>query len=111
MLLGDLIASLDCDAAATDMLLAGGDLALLARVRNAASDAGVPLVDCLEDLIGHFNAAATADDWIAVMNAAGRSETPGAACLRVMLDVALATVESGDRTALSDAPHVHARNA
>lgn len=47
----------------------------------------------MQELLGRFTAGATSSDWIAVMNAANRSEAPGAACLRVMLSAMLAIQE------------------
>ena len=89
MMLGDLIAELADEATAMEALLATGDIAIVSRVRAAAAAAGQPVGECLEHLIGRFHSAASPDDWMAVMSAASRSQTPGAACLRAMLEVAL----------------------
>lgn len=94
MMLGDLIAQLDDEATAVETLLATGDIGLVARVQAAAEAAGSSLGELLQELIGSFGRTAGSSDWIAVMNAAGRSEAPGAACLRVMLGVALAAQET-----------------
>lgn len=91
MMLGTMIAQLEDETVAQEALLATGDIALIARVQRAADAAGSPVGGLLQELIGRFNAHAASDDWIAVMNAAGRAEMPGAACLRIMLGVALAS--------------------
>lgn len=95
MMLGDLIAQLEDESVATEALLAIGDIVLMARVQAAADAVRTPVGAFLQELIGRFSAHASSDDWIAVMNAVGRAELPGAACLRVMLGVALAEKETG----------------
>jgi hypothetical protein len=95
MMLGDLIAQLEDEALAAEALLATGDVVLIARVQAAAETARSPVGAFLQEQIGRFSTCATADEWVAVMNAAGRDELPGAACLRVMLGVALAFEENG----------------
>ena len=85
---------------ASETLIATGDITLIARVQTAAADSDVPLGYCLQELIGRFNAVASPEDWMAVMNAASRSDTPGAACLRVMLKLAIANQQSVGDTPL-----------
>ena len=98
MLLGDLIAQLEDEAVATEALLAIGDIVLMAWLQAASAAARSPVGVFLQELICRFSAHASPDDWIAVMNAAGRAELPAAACLRVMIGVALAARETGHRS-------------
>lgn len=98
MMLGDLISQLGDETVALEALIATGDIALIAKVQTAAGNTRVSVGEFIADLIGCFGATAKSDDWIAVMSAAGRSEVPGAACLRVMLSVALANQEFSNGT-------------
>jgi hypothetical protein len=89
MMLGDLMARLEDEAVAEEMLLATADLALIGRVRSLAGEDGTSVGACLSRLIGRFLDCADADAWMAVMSAAGRSDDPGAACLSRMVQSAL----------------------
>jgi hypothetical protein len=85
MLLGELMAHLDDEPTAEEALLATGDLALIAGLRQAAAAEGATIGAHLMQRVADFVACAGPDDWMAVMTAASGASDPGAACLRAML--------------------------
>jgi len=85
MLLGDLIARLDDDTVAAETLLALGDIKLIAWARTTAARDGVSVGSFLIEVIGRLAQAADPDAWLSLMSAAGRSDNPGAACLRTAI--------------------------
>jgi hypothetical protein len=92
MLLGTVITHLQDEAVALDTLLAIGDLALLARVRDAAEVEGLALGEFISDAVGQFIQGADDEAWLALMTSASRAEDPGSAGLKCMLDHTLSRV-------------------
>ncbi|MGI9405067.1 MAG: hypothetical protein ACR2O4_01740 [Hyphomicrobiaceae bacterium] len=85
MLLGSLIKQLDDDARAEETLIALGDVMLIAKVRHAAADQGLPLGAFMVNQIGAFNSSASPDAWMDLTMRAGRTTNPGAAVLKTIL--------------------------
>lgn len=89
MLLGDVIARLDDEAAAMEALVGLGDLALLARVEAAAAAEDLTLGEFAAQAVQVFSAQAADDDWVSLIGVMGRTQDPGQVCLRKMVEFAL----------------------
>lgn len=89
MLLGDIIARLDDETIAMEALVGLGDLALLARVEEAAGREGISRGDFATQAVHAFSAQASDEDWVSLIGAMGRTSDPGQACLRKMVEFAL----------------------
>jgi hypothetical protein len=82
MLLGDVLARFDDEAVAAEAILALGDLALIAKLRNRAEAAGQSLGDYAASTVRCYAASAPDEEWITLMGALGRAEDPGAVCMK-----------------------------
>ncbi len=89
MLLGDLVARFDDEAFALESLLAIGDLALLARVEEAAAKEQLSAGEFAVRAGQLFSDNASDDDWVSLIGVMGRTDDPGRECLRKMLEFAL----------------------
>jgi hypothetical protein len=85
MTLGDLIGRLTNEAHAAEALLALGDLSLVIDVGAMAETCGETPVDYTAGAACRFASAADGEDWLALMNAVERSDSPGDAALACML--------------------------
>jgi hypothetical protein len=81
MLLGDLIARFREPAVAAEMLLSLDDLALTARVTEAAAAQRIPLGDYAASAVHAFVAQAGDEDWLTLLGRMGRAEDPARAFL------------------------------
>lgn len=90
MLLGDVIARLDDEAAALETLVGLGDLALLARVEAAAAEGSLTPGEFAAQAVEIFSSQASDEDWVSLVGVMGRTDDPGQACLRRMVEFALA---------------------
>jgi hypothetical protein len=82
MLLGDLIARFDDAAVAEETVLAIGDIALLAGLREQAAMTGRGLGACMADAARRYAAEASEEEWITLIGAMGRTKDPGAVYLK-----------------------------
>lgn len=82
MLLGDIIARLTDEASAVEALLSLGDLGLLAEMQTRAEAQGVTVGAYAAWAVRIYADNAPSDEWTTLMGALGRSEDPGATCLR-----------------------------
>jgi len=82
MLLGDLIGQFDDEAVAAATILRVGDLALLAAMRRNAETAGLTLGAYASWAVRQYADSASDEEWITLMGQMGRSDDPGAVCLR-----------------------------
>jgi hypothetical protein len=89
MLLGDIIARLEDDAAADEALLSLGDLSLTARVAEAASREGLTRGEYVAASVGQYAANASDEEWVTVLGQMGRVQDPGRILLRRAVAVAL----------------------
>lgn len=89
MLLGEMIARSQEPEAAVEMLLSLDDLALVARVRDAAAAEEVTAGAFVAGAVERF--AAQADDaaWLTLLGQMARSQSPGQVLLRQALKHAL----------------------
>lgn len=111
MLLGHIIRELSDEAKATEVLLALGDLPLLARIVQAARASNAHVGAYAAAAVTRFADQAGDDDWLGLMTALERAEDPAVACLRSMIGWALRQDSSPDRVATSSTrmgahPHV-----
>lgn len=90
MLLGDAITRLQDKTSVEEALASLGDWVLMTRMRDAADAAGLSLGTFASAAVGQFIERADDTAWLALMTAANRAANPGAACLKVMLELGLA---------------------
>jgi hypothetical protein len=89
MLLGDVIAELDDEAAAMEMLLSLGDLALVTRVEEAAVQHAVTPGEFAAQAVALFSNQASDEDWVSLIGVMGQTTDPGQVCLKKMVEFAL----------------------
>jgi hypothetical protein len=82
MMLGELLAQFDDEAAAAEIVCGLCDFALLARLRSLADAAGQPLGAYAGDAVRRYIAAADDAEWITLLGTLQRAADPGEACLR-----------------------------
>lgn len=82
MLLGDLIARFDDEAAAAEALLALDDLALTARVHAAAAAHEATAGEFARLAVQQFSANASDEEWVTVIGQMGQTDEPGLVLLR-----------------------------
>jgi hypothetical protein len=81
MQLGDIIRSFSEEAGANEALLACDDLALLARVNQAAAQHDETVGEYAAGAVRRFANLGTNEDWLGLMNALDRADDPGIGCL------------------------------
>ncbi|TMJ73721.1 MAG: hypothetical protein E6G91_08510 [Alphaproteobacteria bacterium] len=89
MLLGSIIANLSDETSILETLAALDDLVLMARMREAAAQAGEPLGCFASAAVGSFVARADDAAWLSLMTATSKADDPGKACLRYILGTAI----------------------
>ena len=89
MQLGDVIAQLEDEAVADEALIALDDLALAARVADAAAREAVTRGEYVAACVGRFAAEASDEDWVTVLGQMGRVDDPGRILLRRAIEAAL----------------------
>lgn len=89
MMLGDMLAGLDDEAKATEMILGLENLQLLTGMREQAAAEGVDLAICAREAVQRYAAQASDEEWITLMGLIGRSDDPARVCLRRALSMAL----------------------
>jgi hypothetical protein len=90
MLLGDIIARFDDEAVAAETLVQLGDLVLVGRVRQAAEADGLTPGAFSARAVRLFSDTASDEEWVTLIGLMGRTTEPGLACLRRMVEFALA---------------------
>ncbi len=89
MLLGDLLAELSDETAATEAILSVDDLPMLAAMREQARADGVDLPAYVAGTVRRYASEATDEEWITLMGLLNRSPDPGATCLKRAFEHAL----------------------
>jgi hypothetical protein len=89
MLLGDVLASFEDEAVATETILRLGDLSFVARLRECAELNSQTLGDYAMCAVRRFAAEASDEQWVTLMGLMARADDPGAVCLRHALVCAL----------------------
>jgi hypothetical protein len=90
MLLGDLMARFDDEATAEETALAIGDIVLLVSLREAAAAAGLGLGEFMVTAMRRYSAAASDEEWLALMTALRRDDNPARVVMDRMLRWSLA---------------------
>jgi len=86
MMLGDILQRLD-DGEAAELVLALGDLNLLAALQQRAEAEGLDLAAYARAAVQRYAAGCSDEEWITLMGAIGRADDPG----KVLLKRALGT--------------------
>ncbi len=82
MLLGDLLNSFDDEAVAAETILRVGDLALVAAMRRQADALGLSLGAYASLALRRYADSASDEEWTTLIGQMGRSQDPGAVCLK-----------------------------
>lgn len=82
MLLGELIARFNDEAVAEEAVLAIGDLAMLAALRERAAATGTSVGACLAEAARRYATEASDEEWITLIGTMSRAQDPGAVFLR-----------------------------
>ena len=104
-MLGDVIARLTDETTVTQTILDLGDLGLLAEMRKRANENRVSLGAYAAWTVRTYADNASSDEWTSLIGALGRSDDPGATCLRRAFAYVLAGVAAAAsiRTSTLDA--------
>lgn len=86
MMLGDILARLDDDGEAAEVVLGVGDLHLLVAMRERAEAEGLGLADYARAAIQRYAAEASDEEWLTMMGQIGRASDPGLTCLKRAFD-------------------------
>lgn len=89
MLLGDLLASLSNEAAATEAILSVNDLSMLTAMRQQAEADGLDLPAYVAGTVRRYASEASDEEWITLMGLLNRAPDPGAVCLKRAFEHAL----------------------
>ncbi len=82
MLLGDLISRFSDEAVAEETVLAIGDLAMLAALREQSAETGLGIGAYMAAAARRYASEASDEEWITLMGVMGRAPDPGAAYLK-----------------------------
>ena len=82
MILGDILARLDDEGAAAEIILGAGDLRLLAAMQARAAAEGLELAAFARAAVQRYAAEASDEEWVTMMGQIGRSGDPGLTCLK-----------------------------
>jgi hypothetical protein len=94
MLLGDLLSRFDDETIAREAVLGLGDLAMIARVREAADASDVAFGTFAAGAVRRYAAEASDEEWTTLMGVLARVPDPGSACLRRALAYVLEPARS-----------------
>ena len=82
MMLGDILARLNDEGEAAEIILGVGDLRLLAAMQERAQSEGLDLAAYARAAVQRYAAEASDEEWITLMGLIGRAGDPGTACLK-----------------------------
>lgn len=91
MTLGELLASWQDEATILDALIGLEDLALLAKLEQAATEEGCDLASIVREKVGRFIEQADDETWLMLMGRLGKTEDPASVGLKLMLEYGLAS--------------------
>jgi len=89
MQLGEIIRSFSEEAPANEALLACNDIALFARVGEAAGRHEETVGEYAAGAVRRFANLAVSEDWLGLMQGIERANDPGIACLNYMINWSL----------------------
>jgi hypothetical protein len=81
-MLGDLLASLTDETAATETILRSGDLKLLRAAQEQTAAEGLDLAVFVTQTARRYASEASDEEWKTLMGLLNRSQDPGATCLQ-----------------------------
>jgi hypothetical protein len=87
MMLGDVLARLNDESEAAEIILGVGDLRLLAAMREHAETEGLDLAAYARAAVQRYAAEASDEEWITLMGLIGRAGDPGTACLKRAFEI------------------------
>ena len=82
MLLGDIIRQLTDDAAAAEVIVSVGDLALLNAMSDRAEREGLDLATFSQAAVRRYSDAASEEEWVTLLGQIGQSVDPAAIYLK-----------------------------
>jgi hypothetical protein len=82
MLLGDIVRQLTDDAAATEIIMSVGDLALLTAMTDRAESEGLDLASFSQAAVRRYSDAASEEEWVTLLGQIGQSADPASIYLR-----------------------------
>ena len=82
MLLGDLLNRFDDEAVAAETILRVGDLAMIAAMTRNAEALGLTLGAYASQAVRQYADSASDEEWTTLIGQMGRSQDPGAVCLK-----------------------------
>jgi hypothetical protein len=102
VLLGDLIARFKDEAVAAETVLAIGDLAMLAALREQAAATGLDIGACIAAAVRRYASHASDEEWITLMGLMGRAQDPGAVYLKRAVVYASQDLDAGRHSTVYD---------
>lgn len=103
MLLGELVASLDNEYVAEEVLMALDDLVLIRRAGEAAREGALDLGSFVSIAVRRYLNQAPPDEWTSLMSAMERSDNPASVLLKRALDSAIDHDRHDDGRRLAEA--------
>ncbi|HWM47830.1 MAG TPA: hypothetical protein VNR11_13060 [Xanthobacteraceae bacterium] len=104
MMLGDIIARFEDEAAATQALADLRNPALTTRIGAAAAEEDLTIGEFATRAVERFVAGASDEDWVTIVGRMSRTDDPGRAFLAHVLGFALQTQHAGRAAHLSSPP-------
>lgn len=86
MLLGDILKTFSDEAAATEYLLALGDIPLVARLQEMANAEGESLGEFASAAVQRYTSQASEEEWLTLLGQISRSDDPARVCLHRALE-------------------------
>ena len=86
MILGDVLANLQDEGEAAELILGLGGLSLLANTCESAEAEGIDLATYARCAVQRYAAEASDDEWVSAMGALGRASDPGMIFLKRALE-------------------------
>ena len=82
MLLGDLLNRFEDEGVAAETILRIGDLAMIATMTRNAEELGLSLGAYASQAVRQYADGASDEEWTTLIGQMGRSDDPGAVCLK-----------------------------
>ncbi len=86
MILGDLLAQLQDESEAAELIVGLGELSLLATVRESAEAVGVDLATYVRCAVQRYAIEASGEEWVSAMGVLSRASNPGMAFFKRALE-------------------------
>jgi len=86
MILGDVLAQLQDEGEAAELILGLGELSLLANARQRAEAEGVDLATYARCAVQRYAGEASDEEWVSTIGALSRASDPGMVFLKLALE-------------------------